>query len=121
MSLIILRLSFVALSSFTFAQDFGAACTNSTLDGTTLNAMCETDSGANITASINLNNCVASYNGTLTCSQTGNYSTTCSACEYGIGPLQMVCMCYDGNATYPDVSVINLDTCINNQNGTLTC
>ncbi|KAH7924305.1 Cyanovirin-N [Leucogyrophana mollusca] len=127
---LIVSISILASSRFALAQGFAATCTNITLNGavmepttgTTLAAVCEADSGVNVTSSLDLNNCIANYNGTLTCVHSGDFGATCAACDYGIGPLQMVCMCQVENATLAEMpSVINLDTCISNQNGSLAC
>ncbi|CCM02471.1 uncharacterized protein FIBRA_04571 [Fibroporia radiculosa] len=104
------------------AQGFAATCgsSGSEIVGTTFYATCTTDSGAQQSTSINLDNCVANYNGNLACATNGGYGGSCSGCEIVTGVQYMECYCTD-DAGQQEASILDLDNCLSNYNGNLAC
>lgn len=91
------------------------------ISGTTFYTQCYNDAGQLVDASIDLNNCVANYNGQLACVHgNGGYSASCSGCEIVQQPEYIECGCANEDGGYTD-SIGDLGTCIDNQNGVLAC
>ncbi|KIM64762.1 hypothetical protein SCLCIDRAFT_1212824 [Scleroderma citrinum Foug A] len=99
-------------------SDWSHSCQNYYLSGTTLNASCRKENGQYGNTSINLNQCVTNTNGVLYCGKNGDYSPTCSGCN--LSGTSLDCQCKDKNQNEHSTSV-DLNQCLTNNNGVLTC
>ncbi|TFK49859.1 hypothetical protein OE88DRAFT_1736818 [Heliocybe sulcata] len=88
--------------------NFASTCTTGYISGDTFHSSCYNDAGQLVDTSINLNNCVANYDGQLTCVHgNGGYSSTCSGCEIAAGIEYMECYCSNGSGGSP-ASIVDL-------------
>lgn len=111
----------IALSTHCAANEldgFGYSCKDISLVNNVLYSSCEGTDGSYISTSINLDQCVVNTNGNLSCSANGNYSSTCSNCY--LSGKTLVCTCNNYNHVGQSASV-NLNSCLSNSNGQLTC
>jgi hypothetical protein len=103
------------------AGDFTRTCSNITLVGTALEAMCRTINQGQARSGISLNRYIANIDGRLTWRRNGNYSASSQNFELdqesGVTFLHCDCQRRDGTWTS---SALNLDERISNINGQLT-
>ncbi|KAI0318790.1 Cyanovirin-N [Amylostereum chailletii] len=100
--------------------NFGATCSGESLaSGHILFATCGDGHGGEPTSSIDLNKCVTNSGGTLECQVNGGFAGTCNTCSIESGTT-LACDCGDGHGGYPH-TVLNLNNCLSNKNGQLTC
>ncbi|KAH7920966.1 Cyanovirin-N [Leucogyrophana mollusca] len=89
------------------ASGFASTCNNIALSGTTLSAECGNGHGESFQASINTDDCIANYGGSLTCAPNGGYSASCNTCFIEPGTTDMLCDCRNGSGGTP-ASLIDL-------------
>ncbi|EGN95706.1 hypothetical protein SERLA73DRAFT_186886 [Serpula lacrymans var. lacrymans S7.3] len=99
---------------------FAASCSNIQLSGSVLDATCVTDSGSTTATAIDLNNCVANYDGNLACAPSGSYSSSCDDCSL-TDTTYLLCSCSGSSDGGDQPSGYNLDSCLGNNDGALTC
>ncbi|KAH7907857.1 Cyanovirin-N [Hygrophoropsis aurantiaca] len=96
---------FVFVPSAAVAQDWYNTC-QSTLpyvSGNYLYATCRTDSGTQSSTSLNLDACIANYNGQLACAANGYFSGSCdtASCELAAEDISvMECYCKNDSGSY---------------------
>ncbi|KAG9124072.1 hypothetical protein FRC07_012968 [Ceratobasidium sp. 392] len=81
-----------------------------------LYAKCGNGHGGHKDTSIDLNKCIANYNGNLACAKNGGYGGSCSGCLIHTGTY-MRCHCGPHNGT----PTIDLNSCVANYDGNLAC
>ncbi|QRV73814.1 CVNH domain protein [Ceratobasidium sp. AG-Ba] len=96
---------------------FSASCSGYGVSGTTLTANCSDGKGGSRWSSIDLNRCIANYNGNLVCAANGGFGGSCSGCGIRTGAY-MICGCRGGSNPTP---IANLDDCVANYGGNLAC
>ncbi|KIM66722.1 hypothetical protein SCLCIDRAFT_75972, partial [Scleroderma citrinum Foug A] len=97
---------------------FAYTCNSSSLSGTMLTAYCQLKDGSYGWSSLDLNSCLVNTNGILYCSQNGDYGATCSSCS--LSGTVLGCTCQDSQQAGQSAS-IDLNSCVTNNNGVLTC
>ncbi|KAH7903966.1 Cyanovirin-N [Hygrophoropsis aurantiaca] len=116
---------FVFAPSVAVAQNWYDTC-QSTLpyvSGGYLYATCTTDSGTESSTALNLDACVANYGGQLACAADGDFTASCdsASCELAAEDISvMECYCENGSGSEV-ASLVDLDSCISNDNGILSC
>ncbi|KAF8609768.1 Cyanovirin-N [Ceratobasidium sp. AG-I] len=107
--------SLFAAVSVSAGGGFSASCSNYYVSGYTLTATCGNGSGGTKTTSIDLNRCIANYNGNLACAANGGFGGSCSGCGIRTGAY-MICGCRPSGTP-----IIDLDSCVANYGGNLAC
>ncbi|KIM60755.1 hypothetical protein SCLCIDRAFT_1216463 [Scleroderma citrinum Foug A] len=97
---------------------FAYSCDSSTLSGTVLISNCQREDGLYVSSSIDLVDCLVNTNGILAYCQNGNYGPTCSG--YSLSGTVLSCTCLDFQQAGQSTS-IDLNCCVTNTDGTLTC
>ncbi|KAH7920965.1 Cyanovirin-N [Leucogyrophana mollusca] len=107
-------------ASSAVASDFSASCKSISLSGSILYADCRSESGNYAESALDTANCVANYDGNLSCASGGGYTGSCTDCSLESGTTYLLCDCKNGSGGDP-ASLIDLNTCISNTNGALSC
>lgn len=104
------------------SADYTASCQQESLDGYYLVATCSMINKTQQQTAISLDNCIANYGGNLACAADGDFSGSCdvSSCILFQEGEYMQCSCGNGLGNQTS-SVVNLGSCISNNNGDLTC
>ncbi|KIM64735.1 hypothetical protein SCLCIDRAFT_114413 [Scleroderma citrinum Foug A] len=105
-------------SSADSLSDWSYTCKDYYLSNPVLYASCKQENGQYDNTSINLDKCVTNDNGVLYCGTNGDYSSTCSDCTFT--GTTVVCDCKDSSQIVHSTS-IDLNQCLTNSNGALTC
>ncbi|OBZ69390.1 hypothetical protein A0H81_10615 [Grifola frondosa] len=96
-------------------QGYAATCQNiEYFPEAGLEADCRNDGGNFVFTSLDLDLCVANYDGNLACAHNGAFSASCSGCELSGTVLSCTCGNGSGGSSFP---TLDLNTCIANQNG----
>ncbi|KAJ8509263.1 hypothetical protein ONZ45_g8553 [Pleurotus djamor] len=112
--------AFIALlpSAVNAEGGFARTCTGYYVhDDHYLSANCADGSGGFKDSQIDLNLCIANYNGNLVCAENGGYGFSCAGCGIRTG-WYMVCGCRDMAGGYV---VADLNACVANIFGNLQC
>ncbi|KAH7930616.1 Cyanovirin-N [Leucogyrophana mollusca] len=107
-------------ASSAVASGFSSSCNSVSLSGSILYADCRSESGNYAESALDTANCVANYDGNLSCASGGGYTGSCTNCALEAGTTYLLCDCKNGSGGDP-ASVIDLNTCITNSNGILSC
>ena len=99
-------------------MSFSLSSQNIRLEGPILRATCRTSQGQTKEATLNLNDCIANDNGHLICCKGGNFMA--SSQNVTLQGTILRCRSRKIDGSYVDAS-INLDSCIANMEGSLTC
>ncbi|KAF9810172.1 hypothetical protein IEO21_07103 [Rhodonia placenta] len=95
-------LTAVALYLSVVSANYAATCEDESLDGQNLVASCTADDGSQQSSTLNLNGCVASYDGDLNCPVNGGFAASCNVASCVLtGGEYMQCYCRNdqGNQT----------------------
>ncbi|KAB5589445.1 hypothetical protein CTheo_7113 [Ceratobasidium theobromae] len=111
--------SLVAVSGVQAANNFGTTCNSITMtSNNVLRASCRKVNGSYSTSTLDLNRCVVNNSGNLGCQSNGNYAYSCNYCGLvGSGSTTMSCQCSPGG----HYTTLNLNNCVGNNDGSLTC
>ncbi|KAJ5219741.1 hypothetical protein N7468_008945 [Penicillium chermesinum] len=119
--------SFGLLSLFAIAvsagpSKFAQSCRDIEGFGSTLRAECqEYENGETRPSTIDLNRCIKNSKGSLKCGKNGNYEGSCINCSLR-GHTDFQCMCRNVDEGHNYVPThIDLNKCISNNHGELSC
>ncbi|KAL7926529.1 Cyanovirin-N [Trichoderma austrokoningii] len=109
------------MSVHVLGQNFADMCSNITFSApSTLKADCLDGEGTHvITSTIDLYKCLGNSNGVLQCLANGHFLASCNKCTLQDGTI-FACQCRNGKQQVA-MSWIDLNDCINNGDGELTC
>ncbi|EED84477.1 predicted protein [Postia placenta Mad-698-R] len=81
------------------SANYAGSCQDEHLDGQNLVATCTADDGSQVSSTLNLDDCVANYGGTLNCVPRGEFSYSCDVASCGLtGGEYMECYCGNGQS-----------------------
>ncbi|EED84853.1 predicted protein [Postia placenta Mad-698-R] len=87
----------IALYLPVVSANYAGSCQDEYLDGQNLVATCTADDGSQVSSTLNLDDCVANYGGTLNCIPSGEFSYSCDVASCGLtGGEYMKCYCGNG-------------------------
>ncbi|KAB5589404.1 putative effector protein [Ceratobasidium theobromae] len=111
--------SLIALTGVQAADRFGDSCKDlRMISNNMLQANCRKRDGSYGITSLDLNKCVTNNGSFLQCQRNGNYATTCEYCSLvETAKTNLACRCSPG----PRYTVLDLNKCVGNNNGQLTC
>ncbi len=99
-------------------MSFSSTSSNISLDGAYLRALCADVEGQQQNSGIDLNTCVANIDGILKWAKDGNFAASSEGIQLNGSILTCDCNRTDGTM---NSSQLNLDECITNLNGQLSC
>ncbi|KAH7909425.1 Cyanovirin-N [Hygrophoropsis aurantiaca] len=115
---LISSITLLAIAPSVLAGGFASSCSNYGVSGGELYGTCRRDDGSTGSTEINLNGCLVNSNGQVGCRKGGDYAATCSDCSFS--GTTYTCECTNDDHK-PVRSSVNLNDCITNDNGNLTC
>ncbi|OSX63416.1 hypothetical protein POSPLADRAFT_1139039 [Postia placenta MAD-698-R-SB12] len=97
----ILRTAVVAIAVALYlpivSANYADTCQDEYVTGIDLVATCTTDDGSQVSSTLNLDNCVANYDGDLNCVPNGGFSASCDVASCVLtGPEYLECYCDNG-------------------------
>ncbi|KAF7309183.1 CVNH domain-containing protein [Mycena kentingensis (nom. inval.)] len=103
----------------------GNTCFSWSLSGSTVSARCTSNSGNTVSTSISLDRCLVNQNGKIACGTNGNAAQSCLRFFrffQNDGGVFISAECNTQTSGGTDETVdFNLDACMTNSNGQLTC
>ncbi|OSX63421.1 hypothetical protein POSPLADRAFT_1138977 [Postia placenta MAD-698-R-SB12] len=88
--------------------NYATTCEDESLDGQNLVASCTADNGSQQSSTLNLNGCVANYDGDLNCAVNGGFAASCNVGSCGLaGGEYMQCYCRNNQGSQTS-SIVDL-------------